>query len=103
MTSTTANIPDAAPRLAEFVALMALLMATVAYSVDSMLPLIDDIGTALSPEAPQRAQLVITSFILGLGAGTLVTGPLSDAFGRKRVVLVGIALYMIAAVVAALS
>ncbi|GAB4260753.1 MAG: multidrug effflux MFS transporter [Pararhodobacter sp.] len=103
MTATTPEARTPAPRFAEFVALMALLMATVAYSVDSMLPLLDAMGEALSPDAPQRAQLVITSFVLGLGAGTLVTGPMSDAFGRKPVVMAGIALYMLAAVVAALA
>lgn len=87
----------------EFIALLALLMATVAYSVDAMLPLLDPIGAELSPGAPEDAQLVITLFMVGLGLGTFIMGPLSDALGRKSVILGGVALYMAAAGVAATS
>lgn len=89
--------------LIEFVGLTALMFATVAYSTDSMLPLIVQIGESLSPQTPQSAQLVITTFVFGLGVGTMVMGPISDALGRKRVILGGILLYMLAATLAALS
>ena len=88
-------------RFGEFIVLLAMLMATVAYSIDAMLPLLEPIGQALSPDVPQRAQFVITAFLVGLGLGTLVLGPVSDALGRKPVILIGIAVYMLAAVVAA--
>jgi DHA1 family bicyclomycin/chloramphenicol resistance-like MFS transporter len=65
-----------------------------------MLPAFPDIADELSPEAPNRAQLVITSFVLGMGVGTLFTGPLSDAFGRKPVILGGAIVYCIAAALA---
>ncbi len=39
----------------------------------------------------------------GLGLGTFVMGPLSDALGRRRVILAGIAVYMLAALAAALA
>ena len=81
----------------EFVAGMAMLFAILAFSTDSMLPALPEIAGVLSPEAPNRAQLIVTSFILGLGIGTLFTGPLSDAFGRRPVILGGIALYAVAA------
>ena len=81
----------------EFVALIAMLFATVALSIDAMLPALPEIAATLSPEAPNRAQLVVTSFVFGMGLGTLFAGPLSDAFGRKRVILLGSALYSLAA------
>ncbi len=87
-------------RFGEFVALMALLMSAVAFSIDAMLPALPLIGQELSPESPQRGQLVITAFVFGLGMGTLVCGPVSDAFGRKSVLLVGISLYLAGAVLA---
>ncbi|MCA2010724.1 multidrug effflux MFS transporter [Cereibacter sphaeroides] len=87
----------------EFIALLALLMATVAYSVDAMLPLLAPIGAELSPDNPDQGALVITVFMMGLGLGTFIMGPLSDAFGRKTVILSGIALYMLAATLAATS
>ncbi|MEL6685612.1 MAG: multidrug MFS transporter, partial [Pseudomonadota bacterium] len=46
----------------EFIALMAMLAATTAFSIDAMLPAIPEIGAALSPENPNRVQLIITSF-----------------------------------------
>lgn len=87
----------------EFIALLALLLSTVAYSIDAMLPLLEPMGAELSPEAPERAQMVMTVFLLGLGLGTFVAGPLSDALGRKRVILGAIALYMIGSAVAVVS
>ena len=77
----------------EFIALMAMLTATVAFSIDAMLPALPEIGEALTAETPNRAQLIITSFVLGLGLGTFIVGPLSDAFGRKPVILAGAGLY----------
>lgn len=85
------------PSQTEFVALVAMLFATIAISIDAMLPALPEIAATLSPAAPNAAQLVVTSFVLGMGIGTLFTGPLSDAFGRKRVILIGSGLYALAA------
>lgn len=82
---------------AEFVALMAALFAIMALSIDAMLPALPEIAGALSPDAPNRAQLVVTSFVFGLGLGTFVVGPLSDAYGRKVVILGGSGLYILGA------
>ena len=81
----------------EFVALMAMLFATIAISIDAMLPALPDIAATLTPDAPNAAQLVVTSFVLGMGLGTLFAGPLSDRFGRKRIILAGSGLYALAA------
>ena len=91
-----------APRLArgEFIALMGMIFATVAFSIDAMLPALPEIAATLTPDDPNLAQLVLTSFVLGLGIGTLFTGPLSDSFGRKPVIMAGAALYVTGAVLA---
>jgi DHA1 family bicyclomycin/chloramphenicol resistance-like MFS transporter len=81
----------------EFVALMAMLFATIAISIDAMLPALPDIAATLTPDAPNAAQLVVTSFVLGMGIGTLFAGPLSDRFGRKRIIMLGSGLYALAA------
>jgi len=71
-----------------------MMFATIAFSIDAMLPAFPDIGAELSPQSPNRAQLILTSFILGMGLGTFVTGPLSDAFGRKPVIIIGAICYI---------
>lgn len=97
--------PAAAPRMGqtEFIALIAVLFATIAFSIDAMLPALPQIAAELSPDAPNAAQLILTSFVLGMGIGTLFAGPLSDAFGRKPVILAGAALYCASALVAYIS
>ncbi|WP_170383116.1 multidrug effflux MFS transporter [Ruegeria atlantica] len=84
----------------EFIALVAMMFATIAFSIDSMLPALPEIGAQLSPDDTNRAQLILTSFVLGMGIGTFFVGPLSDAFGRKPVIYVGSALYIISAAIA---
>ena len=84
----------------EFIALMAMLSATIAFSIDAMLPALPEIGAELSPDNLNRAQLILTSFVLGMGLGTFVTGPLSDAFGRKPVMVGGALVYILASLAA---
>ncbi|MGD9918397.1 MAG: multidrug effflux MFS transporter [Paenirhodobacter sp.] len=86
--------------LPEFVALLALLMAMVAFSIDAMLPSLPEIAASLSPENVNRAQLVLTSFVLGMGLGTFFVGPISDAIGRKVTLGGGLAIYIAAATAA---
>lgn len=74
-----------------------MLMATVAFSIDAMLPAMGQIAADLTPQAPVRAQLIVPYFVIGLGVGTFFTGPLSDAFGRRPVVIGGGLLYLLGA------
>lgn len=85
---------------AEFIALVAMLFATIAFSIDSMLPALPQIAVELSPDNPNRAQLILTSFVMGMGLGTLFAGPLSDSFGRRRVIVLGAVLYCAGALAA---
>lgn len=108
MSPQDASSPPAAtaralPGRVEFVVLMAMLSGTVAFSIDAMLPALEIIGTELSPAAVNRAQLVVTSFVFGMGLGTFFMGPVSDAAGRNRVIMAGTALYMLGALLAALT
>ena len=78
----------------EFISLMAMLVATVAISIDAMLPALPDIAIQLTANNPNQVQLILSTFIGGMAIGTLVVGPLSDSFGRKNVIYVGAAIYI---------
>ena len=75
----------------EFIALMAMMFATIAFSIDAMMPALPDISADIAPYGVAQAALVMTFFVIGMGAGTFFTGPLSDAYGRKPVVYAGLA------------
>jgi DHA1 family bicyclomycin/chloramphenicol resistance-like MFS transporter len=87
----------------EFVALIAMMMASVAFSIDAMLPALPQIGLELSPDSPENAPLIISMFLLGMGFGTFFAGPLSDAFGRKRVTLTAGVIYILGAMLVVVS
>jgi len=80
----------------EFVALMASLMSVVALAIDALLPALDIIGISIGTVKIVDNQLLITMIFLGLGFGPLVFGPLSDSLGRKPVVYMGFALFILA-------
>ena len=87
----------------ELVALLAMLTATVAFSIDAMLPVLPEIAADLTPDAPNQIQLVLATFVVGMGLGTLFAGPLSDTYGRHAIAVGGSALYIIGALLGALS
>jgi DHA1 family bicyclomycin/chloramphenicol resistance-like MFS transporter len=82
---------------------MAMMFATIAFSIDAILPALPEVAQELTPDDPRRATLILTTFVLGMGIGTFVSGPLSDAFGRRKVMFSGAALYSFSAALAWLS
>ncbi|GGX62375.1 MFS transporter [Tateyamaria omphalii] len=82
----------------EFITLMAMMFATIAFSIDAMLPALPSIADEIAPGGVAQAALVMTFFVIGMGLGTFVTGPLSDAIGRKPIVYLGLAVYALGAV-----
>jgi len=84
----------------EFVVVIASIMALNPLAMDMMLPALPDIASAFHITAANRPQAVLSTFLIGFGLGQFVTGPLSDHFGRRPVLVDGMALYCIASVVA---
>jgi MFS transporter, DHA1 family, multidrug resistance protein len=85
---------------AEFVVVIATIMALNPLAMDMMLPALPNIGTAFHIDVVNRLQAVLSAFLIGFGAGQFVIGPLSDSFGRRPVLLGGMVLYAIASVLA---
>lgn len=85
--------------LAELIALIVAMMAMVALSIDMMLPALGTIAADLGVENANDRQYVISTFLIGFGVAQLIYGPLADAFGRKRVFLAALGLYLIATLV----
>src|SRR5277367_7088672 len=84
----------------EFVVVIASIMALNPLAMDMMLPALPDIASAFHITSANKPQQVLAAFLIGFGIGQFVMGPLSDRFGRRPVLVDGMALYVIASVLA---
>ena len=94
-TSTTSAAPALAStfvgrRYVQLVIVLGALMAIGPLTIDTYLPALPQLRAEMGATDSQ-AQFTITGLLLGLGLGQLIIGPLSDAFGRRRPLLVGLA------------
>lgn len=87
----------------EFIALFALMMSLTALSMDAMLPAFPLIAESLAIVDYQQTQWIVSAMILGMVFGEIIFGPLSDAIGRKKSILIGISIYILGSVVALLA
>ncbi len=84
----------------EFVTIIAFIMALNAMAIDVMLPALPAIGEALNIFEDNDRQLILLSYLIGFGGAQLFFGPVTDAFGRRSVLLGGLALYSVACLAA---
>lgn len=87
------------------VALLALLMACGFLVVGQLyvtIPLVDGIAARFAVD-PAKATLSGTAFGLAYAAGFLIFGPLSDRYGRKRMILIGLAATTLATVLVGMA
>ncbi len=72
------------------------------FSIDTMFPAFPQIGAQFGADK-MALQQTISAYLLAYALMSLVHGPLSDAVGRKRVILGGLAVFTLASVGCALS
>ncbi len=92
-----------APSFNEFVIIVSLMMALAAFSIDAILPALNQVSTELLVSNPNNRQLVISVFFFGMALGKLFFGPLSDKIGRKNSIYIGYGAYILGAVVSGLA
>jgi DHA1 family bicyclomycin/chloramphenicol resistance-like MFS transporter len=71
-------------------------------SLDLYLPALPQLAAELEA-SPSAAQLTITACLIGLAVGQVVAGPLSDRFGRKRPLMIGLIAYAVASLACAFA
>ena len=98
--SATRTPPSTTPRF------LALLLAGLAmfgpFSIDTMFPAFPQIAAQLGADKVAMQQ-TISVYLIAYAAMSIVHGPLSDAIGRRRVILAGLAVFALASIGCALS
>src|SRR5881396_3649907 len=84
------------------VLMLTLLLGIQPVATDLYLPALPTIGRALHANVA-ATQLTLSALIICFGLAQLVCGPLADRFGRRPVLIAGMALYSVASVGGALS
>ncbi len=95
--------PSKMPGRTEFVFLISVVMMITALAIDSMLPALPAIGKALGVAQENDRQFVISAFLGGFGVAQLVTGFLTDRYGRRNLMLAGLLGYAIASIAASFA
>ncbi|CAA9387929.1 MAG: Multidrug resistance transporter, Bcr/CflA family [uncultured Nocardioidaceae bacterium] len=94
--------PVAPTRPWRVVLLLGSLIALGPLSIDLYLPALPELTDDLSA-SPSSVQLTLTGVLVGLALGQLVLGPLSDIYGRRRPLLAGIAVNVVASLLCAVA
>ncbi|AOW13914.1 Bcr/CflA family drug resistance efflux transporter [Hydrogenophaga crassostreae] len=95
-----AQTPSMAPSLVVLV--LSLLLGLQPLTTDLYLPALPSITQGFGASMPQ-AQLTLTALLLAFGISQMVWGPLSDRFGRRPILLAGMAIYVAASIGSALA
>jgi DHA1 family bicyclomycin/chloramphenicol resistance-like MFS transporter len=94
--------PQARPGMTRTALTLGAFVALGPLTVDMYLPALPAVGRDLMT-TPATVQLTLTGTLVGLALGQLVIGPLSDAVGRRRPLLAGTALHVVASLLVLLA
>ena len=84
------------------VLVLGLLIALGPLTIDMYLPALPTITADLATSAA-AVQLTLTGTLAGIGLGQLLVGPVSDAYGRRRPLLAGVGLHILASVLCVIA
>ncbi|GGV57552.1 multidrug effflux MFS transporter [Streptomyces massasporeus] len=90
------------PRRLSLVLVLGSLTALGPLTIDLYLPALPQVSADLHV-SQTVTQLTLTAFMIGIAVGQLVLGPLSDTLGRRRPLLTGLTVYVVASAVCALA
>ncbi len=104
MTKTLQSVPANLRGMgrAEFIAMMAFLMALNALAIDIMLPGLPQIGASLNVQNENHHQYVVSAYLIGFGIAQLFYGPIADRFGRRNPMLFGLGIYVLSSLMVVL-
>jgi MFS transporter, DHA1 family, multidrug resistance protein len=88
------------PSTREFIVLIALMISLVAMTTDVMLPGLGTIATELGRSDPNDGHQVISILFAGFAVGQFIAGPLSDCYGRRRVIHISYVVFVIGTLMA---
>lgn len=84
------------------VLLLAPFILGFALALDIYVPSIPEMRVYFSA-SPATVQLTVSLFILTTGLGQLIVGPLSDCYGRRKIIITATIIYLIGSVISTLS
>src|SRR5204863_264574 len=94
----TMTVPATRPTLKPLLlVLLALLSSFTPLSIDMYLPALPVIAVDLHGTVGD-IQLTLSAFMIAFGAGQIFYGPAGDRFGRRPVILGGLAVYVLASI-----
>jgi DHA1 family bicyclomycin/chloramphenicol resistance-like MFS transporter len=85
-----------------FLIILSALMAFASISTDIYLPALPALGRAFHADSGQ-IQLTLSGFLVGFSLGQLLWGPISDRYGRRIPIAIGIVLFVVGSAGCALS
>ncbi|MEU5139493.1 multidrug effflux MFS transporter [Streptomyces sp. NPDC021139] len=105
-TSQSSPLPQTLPAARRVGLLVTLILgsltATPPLAMDMYLPALPEVTRSLSASAA-TVQLTLTACLAGMALGQIVVGPMSDKWGRRRPLLAGLAVYVVATALCAVA
>lgn len=89
-------------RRVRLIVILGALSAFAPLSIDMYLPALPQLGRDFGASASQT-QLTLSACLLGLALGQMLAGPISDALGRRRPMLIGVACYTLASLLCVIA